>query len=71
MKFKPIILIAVAFGLLSVSHALELRGDVAPFVKDGVPGERLSYHLMALVSLLGAIGLFIAAALSLVRAIRD
>ena len=71
MKFKPIIFIAIAFGLLSVSHSLELRGDLAPIVKDGVSGARLSYHVSALVALLGALGLFIAAGMSLVRAIRD
>jgi len=70
MKFKPIIYTAIAFGLLSLSHSLELRRDLAPFMKDGGSGERLSYHLMALVALVGAIGLFIAAGMSLIRAIR-
>jgi hypothetical protein len=71
MKIKPIIYIAIAFGLYSVSHSLELRGDVAPIVAGGVSSERASYHLMALVLLLGALGFFISAGVSLFRQIRN
>ena len=70
MKLKPIILLAVAFGLLSLSHSLELQGDLAPLAKDGVSGQRLTYHLMALVALLGAAGCFISAGVSAFRAMR-
>lgn len=71
MKLKPIVLIAVAFGLMSVSRSLELRGDIAPMAESGVSYERLQYHLMALAVLLAALGCFISAGLSALRAIRD
>ena len=70
MKFKPILFLAIAFGLMSVSHSLELRGDLAPIVENGVSTERLNYHLTALVLLLGAIGFFISAGVSLFRGLR-
>ncbi len=70
MKLKPIVFIAVAFGLMSVSHSLELRGDMAPMAESGVSYERLQYHLMALAFLLAALGFFISAGLSAFRQIR-
>ena len=70
MKLKPILLIAIGFGLYSVSHSLELRGDMAPFAESGVSHERLSYHLMALVFLLAGLGCFISAGVSAFRAMR-
>lgn len=70
MNWKPIVYIAVAAGLYSLSGSLELRGDVAPVVEGGVATERAQYHIMALVCLLGAIGLFISAGVSAFRSIR-
>ena len=67
MNLKPLVFIAIAFGLSAASHSLELRGDLAPFVEGGVSTERLEYHLMALVLLLGALGFFIAAGVSVFR----
>ena len=67
MKLKPMIFLAVAFGLMALSHSLELRGDAAPFVEGGVSTERAKYHLMALVAVVAALGLFIAAGVSIFR----
>ncbi|TMJ17299.1 MAG: hypothetical protein E6G92_13270 [Alphaproteobacteria bacterium] len=71
MNFKTIFLLAVGFGLMSLSHSLELRGDLAPFVKDGVSAERAQYHLMALAALLGAMGCFVYSGVRIFRRIRD
>jgi hypothetical protein len=71
MKLKPVILIAIAFGLYAVSRSLELRGDLAPLAESGVSPERLTWHLMALVFLLGALGCFISAGISALRGLRD
>lgn len=70
MKLKPIIFIAVAFGLYSVSHSLELRGDLAPMAESGVSGERATYHIAALLFLLAALGFFVSAGVSAFRGIR-
>jgi len=67
MKLKPLIFFALAFGLMAVSRSLELQGDAAPFGENGVSPERAKYHLLALVAVLGALGLFIAAGVSLYR----
>ena len=71
MRFKPVLFIAVAIGLSSVSKSLELRGDLAPIVAGGVSAERANYHIMALLFLLGALGFFIAAGVSAYRTIRS
>ena len=71
MWFKPIIFIVMAFGLLSLSHSLELQGDLAPFAKDGVSTDQAFYHATALLALLGALGLFVGAGVSLFRTLRD
>ena len=71
MNFKTIFLLALGFGLMSLSHSLELRGDLAPFVEDGVSAERAQYHIMALAALLGAVGCFIYAGIRIFRRIRD
>jgi hypothetical protein len=67
MNFKPIFFLAIAFGLMAVSHSLDLRGDAAPFVPGGVSAERAQFHIMALVALLGALGCFVYAGLSVFR----
>jgi len=67
MKLKPLVFIAVGMGLSYVSHDVGLQGDAAPLVPGGVSPERLKYHLIALVLLLGALGFFIAAGVSLFR----
>jgi hypothetical protein len=67
MKLKPLIFLAVAIGLYAVSHSLELRGDAAPFGEHGVSPERAKYHAMALILLVGALGCFIAAAVTAFR----
>ena len=71
MNLRSIILLAVAFGLYALSHSLELRGDLAPIVEGGVSTERASYHLGALVLMLGALGCFIAAGVSAFRGMRS
>jgi hypothetical protein len=71
MKLKTIVFIAVGFGLYSLSHSLELRGDLAPLTASGVSPERASYHIMALLVLLAALGLFISAGVSVFRGMRD
>ena len=70
MKFKPLLFLAVGFGLMAVSHSLELRGDVAPIVEGGVSAERAKYHIAALVVLIGALGFFIAAGVTIWRNLR-
>ena len=70
MKLKPLIFLAVAFGLMALSRSLELQGDAAPLGENGVSPERAKYHVMALVAVLGALGLFIAAAVSIFRSWR-
>lgn len=70
MKLKPIIFIAVAFGLMAVSNSLELRGDLAPMAESGVSTERATWHLMALAFLLAALGFFISAGVSAFRGLR-
>lgn len=67
MKLKPLIFLAVAFGLYLVSHAVELWGDAAPFGKNGVSPERAKYHVTALILLIGGLGCFIAAAVTAMR----
>lgn len=70
MNLRTMLLLATAIGLYVVSHALELRGDAAPIVESGVSSERASYHLSALVLLLGALGCFITAGVSAFRNLR-
>lgn len=67
MKLKPLIFLAIAIGLYAVGHALELRGDAAPFGENGVSPERAKYHATALILLIGALGFFIAAAVTAFR----
>lgn len=67
MRWKPIIFIAVGFGLYWVARDVEAMGDAAPFVPGGVSTERAKYHIIALVMMIGALGLFIAALVNLVR----
>lgn len=70
MKLKPLILLAVAIALYYAGHVLDLRGDAAPFGADGVSPERAKFHFAALVMMLGALGCFIAAGVSLWRGLR-
>ncbi|HEX6741081.1 MAG TPA: hypothetical protein VF079_04720 [Sphingomicrobium sp.] len=67
MKFKPLLLFAVGFGLLYVGHDVGLMGDAAPLVPGGVSPERAKYHVIALLLTLGALGCFIAAGVSIFR----
>lgn len=67
MKLKPILFIAMGVGFYAVSRSIELQGDAAPIVPGGVSPERLKYHLIALLLMLAAFGLFIAAGVSLYR----
>jgi hypothetical protein len=71
MRFKPLLFIAIAIGFYVVSRDLELQGDAAPLVPGGVSPERAKYHLTALVLMLGALGSFVAAGVSLFRRSRD
>ena len=70
MKLKPLIYLALGFGLLWLSRSLELRGDLAPFVEGGVSTERAKYHIAALVAVIAALGLFVAAGLGIWRNLR-
>ena len=70
MKFKPIIFLAVAVFLSAISQSLELRGDLAPVIEGGVSGERATWHIMALVCLIGSVYFFVSAGVSFVRALR-
>lgn len=67
MKLKPVIFIAAGFGLLWAARGVGTIGDAAPLVPGGVSSERLTYHLTALIMTAGALGLFIAALVMLVR----
>ena len=71
MRLKPIIFIAVGFGLYALSRSLELRGDLAPLAQGGASPGRLHYHLMALAVLLAGLGSFISAGIGTFRALRD
>ena len=70
MGFKPILYIAIAFGLYYASGAVELRGDLAPVAAEGVSTERATYHILALLLLLGALGFFVAALVNIFRFLR-
>ncbi len=70
MKLRTLIFLALAIACYFVSHSLELRGDAAPMVENGVSPERAKYHVMALLLLVGAIGFFIAAGWSVFRSKR-
>jgi len=61
MRTKQIGYIAVGFGLLFVSHSVGQLGDIAPLNPGGVSGERLKYHLAALLLDVGAIACFVTA----------
>ena len=67
MPFKPILFLAIAVGLYWVAHSIGLRGDAAPLNVGGISPERAKYHILALVLMLGALGFFIAAGVSLFR----
>ena len=67
MRWKPLIFIAVGFGLYWVARDVESMGDAAPFVPGDVSTERAKYHIIALLMMIGALGLFIAALVNLVR----
>ena len=71
MSFKTALFLAIGIGLFFVSHSLELRGDAAPLVENGVSPERAKYHLMALVVLLGALGCFVYAGVRVFRRLRE
>ncbi|MBB6426802.1 hypothetical protein [Sphingopyxis sp. JAI128] len=52
--FRTIMLLALGFGLRTLSKALERAGDLA-----GEPGTRLFHHVSALVLLIAAVACFI------------
>ena len=71
VKVQTLLFLAIAIGLYAVSHSIELRGDAAPFNPNGVSTERAAYHITALVLMLGALGFFIAAGVTLFRKTRN
>jgi hypothetical protein len=70
MGFRPLLYIVIALVFYYASGAVELRGDMAPVAAEGVSTERATYHIIALLLLLGALGCFVAALVSAVRAMR-
>lgn len=61
-QFSAYVTIAVGFGLMKLSKSLELQGDLAT-----APGDRLGYHLIALLVLLIAGGCFVRSGIVLYR----
>lgn len=59
MNLNTILLLACGAGLSALSHALGLRGDIAPFAESGISWERLTYHLAAIVVLLAAMACYV------------
>ena len=59
------VILAMGFGLMRVSDGLELQGDLAT-----APGDRLSYHVTALIALIAAAACFVSAGWKLLRASR-
>ena len=51
--------VIAGFVLSGVSKVVEFRGDIAPMAVTGVSGERLFYHTIALLVLLGALACFV------------
>ena len=62
MNAKAIVSLAIAFDLLVASKSVERRGDLLSLA-DG----RLTWHLVALALLVGALGCFIYAGMSAFR----
>lgn len=71
MNVRTAIFLALAIACYFTSQSLELRGDIAPVAEHGVSTERATYHIAALVLLVGALALFVAAGVSLFRKKRD
>lgn len=67
MKLKPLIYIALGFGLKYLGHQLELQGDAAPLIPGELSPERLKYHLIAFFLTLAALGFFLAAGVGIYR----
>ena len=67
MNPKTLTALASGFGLLFVSRSLEARGDALPFAEAGISSGRLTWHLLALLVLLGAFASFVYAGLSAFR----
>lgn len=65
MKRKTLLFIALGIGLYFAGQEVGLQGDAAPLVPGGISAERATYHLIALVLTLGALGCFLAAGLRL------
>lgn len=53
--------------LYGVARIIELRGDVAPIGTAGISGERLLYHGLALLMMLGALASFLRGACLMIR----
>ena len=62
--------IAIAFGLYAVGDSLGLRGDAAPLNVGGVSPERLKFHLAGLMCMIGALGFFVAAGVTIYQHVR-
>lgn len=59
------------FLFSALSKSVEGRGDVAPYLPGGAPGDGLRYHLIALVLLIVAGACFIRAGYTLIRNSRN
>jgi hypothetical protein len=51
--------LAAGFGLFFVGRQIGLRGDLAPYADHGVSSERLYYHGIAALMMIGALACFV------------
>lgn len=62
--------IALGIVAIALSRGLEAMGDAAPYAEAGVSGERLTFHLAALVLLIVGGAAFVRALIGAVRTIQ-
>lgn len=62
--------IALGIVAIALSRGFEAMGDAAPYAEAGVSGERLTFHLAALVLLIAGGAAFLRALVGAVRTIQ-